>query len=92
MKPNQVKVSEIRTGVQHAIRVAGGQVALAKRLGVSQQAVSEWLRRGWVPLLRAREIEIIYGIPREKLVDPRFAGYFDPPAADLVKDDSDGEA
>lgn len=58
--------------VAEAIAAAGGtQLRLANVLGVKQQAVSLWLKQRWVPLLRAKEIESLYGIPRERLVNPR---------------------
>lgn len=58
------------SGVDQAIKQAGGQVALAKHLGVSQQAISLWRRQGWVPLKRINEIEAQFGIPRIELVNP----------------------
>lgn len=39
-----------------AINLAGGQTALAKKLGVKQQTVYWWLNRG-LPLKRVIEIE-----------------------------------
>jgi DNA-binding transcriptional regulator YdaS (Cro superfamily) len=66
-------------GIAQAIRAAGSQQKLAKRLGVSQQAISAWLERGWVPLRRAQEIETSLGISRAKLIDPRIADLVDLP-------------
>jgi DNA-binding transcriptional regulator YdaS (Cro superfamily) len=66
---NNQGVMESR-GIDTAIRHAGGQVALAKQLGVSQQAISIWRRQGWVPLRRVSEIEVQYGVPREELLNP----------------------
>ena len=65
------------TGIAWAISQAGGQVQLAERLGVTQQAVSVWLRRGWVPVRRALEIEAEFGIPRAKLISKRLADLVD---------------
>lgn len=59
------------TGIARAITAATSQAALASALGVTQQAVSRWLKRGWVPRDRAREIENTYGVPRATLVDPK---------------------
>lgn len=66
------------SGIELAVRATatpespnGSQEALAQKLGVSQQAVSEWVRRGWVPLKRAVEIEMLLGVPRAQLVNPR---------------------
>lgn len=67
------------TGIADALKQAGNQVALAERLGVSQQAVSIWLRRGWVPVRRALEIEAQFGIPRARLISPRLADLVDLP-------------
>lgn len=70
---NTIEVHELRTGIAHAVVLADGQRQLAIALGVSQQAVSSWVRQGWVPLSRAREIEVLYGVPRSTLVNPRVA-------------------
>lgn len=59
--------------VSAAVTTAGSQANLASQLGVSQQVVSKWLRRGWVPTRRAVEIEHLYGVPRQKLINPRLA-------------------
>ncbi|OXE36630.1 MAG: hypothetical protein CGW95_06570 [Phenylobacterium zucineum] len=57
--------------VKHACEVAGGQAVLARRLQVSEAAVSTWVRRGWVPLRRAAEIELKFGVARQRLINPR---------------------
>lgn len=69
------------TGIFDAVRLAGTQDALADKLGVSQQAVSIWLRRGWVPLRRAQEIEALLGVTRARLINPRIADLVDLPEA-----------
>lgn len=57
--------------VQEAIDAAGGQAQLADALGVSQQAVSQWLnKKRWVPPRRAQEIEALYGVKARRLVNP----------------------
>ncbi|WP_370663872.1 hypothetical protein [Massilia violaceinigra] len=38
---------------------------------MTQQVVSKWLRRGWVPLRRANEIEARFKISRARLVNPK---------------------
>lgn len=78
MESNLVTVSEVLTGIQAAIRQAGGQVDLAKALGVSQQAVSLWLRRGYVPPRHIVQIETLYGVPRARLIDPKIANLLAP--------------
>lgn len=55
--------------VARAVQAAGNQAKLAEQLEVSQQAVSKWVRRGWVSPSRAREIEMLYGIPRQDLMN-----------------------
>jgi DNA-binding transcriptional regulator YdaS (Cro superfamily) len=62
---------EQASGISKAIEAAGSQHALAGELGVTQQAISRWLLRGWVPRRRAMEIENQYGVPRATLVDPK---------------------
>lgn len=57
--------------VWEAAEKAGGAPALAKRLGVSPQAVREWIKYGYVPPRRAQEIELAYGIPRGDLLSPK---------------------
>lgn len=50
------------------------QQELADRLGVSQQAVSTWLRQGFVPVGRVVEFETQFGIPRNLLIKPSLRG------------------
>jgi len=65
--------------VDLAITAAGSQVKLAEALGVKQQAISIWRRRGWAPVARAQEIEAHYGIPRAQLLKPRLRDLVDLP-------------
>jgi len=58
------------SGIADAVMIAGGQSKLAQTLGVSQQAVSKWVRRGWVPLRRAGEIEQRFKVNRARLANP----------------------
>jgi DNA-binding transcriptional regulator YdaS (Cro superfamily) len=59
------------TGIADAIVAAGNQAELAAALGVTQQVVSRWLRRGWVPIRRANQIEERFKIPRGRLANPK---------------------
>ncbi|WP_370662737.1 YdaS family helix-turn-helix protein [Massilia frigida] len=59
------------SGIADAVIAAGTQSILASQLGVTQQVVSKWLRRGWVPLRRASEIEARFKIARARLVNPK---------------------
>lgn len=65
------------SGIADAINMAGSQAELANTLGVTQQSVSIWLVRGWVPLRRAQEIEAQFGIPRGRLINPRVMALID---------------
>lgn len=60
------------TGIDKAVESAGSQAALADLLGCTQQAVSKWQSRGWVPLKRAKQIALASPIPLKELVDPAF--------------------
>lgn len=79
MLTKRTEMSEIaqKSGerAQHLARVVemagGAQEDLAAALGVSQAAVSKWLRRGWFPLPRAQEVETLFGVPRHLTADPR---------------------
>ena len=62
-----------KSGIARVIEMAGSQDALASQLGVSQQAVQKWAKRGYVPPGRVVEIEAQYGVPRRDLIDRRLA-------------------
>lgn len=59
------------SAVLTAIAKAGGPTAMAKALGVTPQAVWDWRAKGYVPLARAKEIEMQFGIPRGDLVSAK---------------------
>lgn len=65
-------VFETDSGVAVAIKRAGGQEALGRALGVSQQAVSGWLKCGWVPFARVEEIAKLCQISPRRLANPKF--------------------
>lgn len=56
--------------LKEAIQRGGGIIKFAKSMGVSHQAVYNWMRRGWVPLDRAVSIEAVFGVPSESIMDP----------------------
>lgn len=60
------------TGIERAVEMAGGQGPLGASLSppVSQQAISKWLTRGWLPADRAVEVERIYNIDARTLLSP----------------------
>lgn len=67
-------------GITAAIEAAGGQVALAEALGVTQQEVSRWKVRGFVPEHRVVEVEQATGVPRGRLIDPALMELITPPS------------
>lgn len=69
------------TGIAVAVERAGTQAKLAQQLGVSQQAVSQWIEQGWVPLRRAEQIEGLFTIPRSRLLDPEIVKLVTAPPA-----------
>jgi DNA-binding transcriptional regulator YdaS (Cro superfamily) len=77
-----MSVTTSKKGVFAAIQAAGGQAKLADALGVSQQLISKWLRRGWVPLHRAQEIETQFGVARARLLNPRVLDLVDLPGVE----------
>jgi TorA maturation chaperone TorD len=68
-------------GLQQAIRVAGGVTELARRIGISQPSVSNWVR---VPSERVVSVEAATGVPREVL-RPDLYGAPDAAAPDEVE-------
>jgi DNA-binding transcriptional regulator YdaS (Cro superfamily) len=59
---------EVTEGLRRAIRNAGGQAALARRLGVSQQLLSGWVTGAKrIRAERVLKIEKETGIPRHEL-------------------------
>lgn len=73
------------TGIEKAIAALaerdtlarpGGAEVLAERLGVSQQAVSGWKAKGWVPAGRAKAISDMTKVPMRELVHPNIAELF----------------
>jgi hypothetical protein len=67
------------TGIEQAVSKAGSQMHLAARLESrfpekphpSQQAVSQWVRQGYAPKDRAKEIAEITGVPFQRLLSPK---------------------
>jgi DNA-binding transcriptional regulator YdaS (Cro superfamily) len=58
------------TALDRAAEAAGSWGDLARKLGVSHQAMYAWRKRGHVPPNRALEIEVLYGVPARELVKP----------------------
>jgi len=59
-----------KTGIQQAVEAVGDQSALARLLGVAPQAVQSWVDKGFAPVGRARQIELVAKVDRRLLVDP----------------------
>lgn len=58
----------LETSAAAAVRAAGGQAALARKLGISQSTVSTWLRRGnELPAKFVIPVEQAYGVSRHEL-------------------------
>jgi DNA-binding transcriptional regulator YdaS (Cro superfamily) len=53
--------------VERIISAYGGAAALARRIGISRNAVSQWREKDHVPVERVLEIEKITGIPRHEI-------------------------
>ncbi|MDN7894521.1 YdaS family helix-turn-helix protein [Burkholderia cepacia] len=55
------------TPIQRAAQAAGGQSALARKLGCTPQSVSKMCATGRVPAERVLSIEAATGVPRHEL-------------------------
>ena len=61
------------TGFDLALSAVGGNASrLARLAGVSPQAVAQWKRTGYIPLVRVFHLSKVLGIPKSKL-NPLFA-------------------
>lgn len=59
------------TGIERAVLAAGGSHAdLASVLGVTRQAVQQWVTQGYAPRDKIVEIAKRYKIARADLADP----------------------
>lgn len=72
------------TAIDTAIERGGGIVRFAKAMGVTHQAVYNWKTRGWVPPGRAVAIESIFGIDRDRLMNPDLVRAINAPAANIL--------
>jgi DNA-binding transcriptional regulator YdaS (Cro superfamily) len=57
-------IGDREAGLVEAINISGSITALAKKLGISPQAITLWKR---IPSNRLLQIEEVTGIPRERL-------------------------
>lgn len=63
---------ETRDSIGRASRPSG-RVVLAERMGVSVQAVDKFVRQGYLPLERAKQVAGWYDVPLRELVKPDIA-------------------
>lgn len=54
---------EAKKAIVRAIEAAGTQRNLAQTLGITDQAVSQWVKDGCVPLNRIKEVSRVTGVP-----------------------------
>ena len=64
-----------------AIERGGGIVRFARGMNVTHQAVYNWRKRGWVPPERAVVIEAVFGIERDRMMNPDLVRAVNTPAA-----------
>ena len=79
---NRKKIKMNKTGIVDAVAHAGGQQMLALAIGTTQQNVSSWVSRGWVPIRWIIPVEQATGIPRERLIEPRLIDLVKPKVFD----------
>lgn len=58
------------TSLQMAVAHIGGQVVTAKKLDVTQQCISRWVRKGFAPFAYARALSLLSYYPAIDLIDP----------------------
>lgn len=56
-----------RDALLEAVMAAGGQARLARAVGVSVQAVHQWLSKGRVPVERASKVSEVTGVSKHRL-------------------------
>lgn len=56
-----------REALEEAVRLAGGQARLARAVGVTVQAVHQWLSKGRVPVERASKVAEVTGVSKHRL-------------------------
>jgi DNA-binding transcriptional regulator YdaS (Cro superfamily) len=61
------KIRPQEAALIHAVNQAGGQSALARKLGIAPAAISRWVRQGRVPPLRVLSVEAATGVSRTAL-------------------------
>lgn len=75
--PNTSPPGAARSGMDEVVSIAKTQEAVAELLGVTKQAVQQWVARGYAPPGRVVELEAQYGVPRARLLHPQLASLVD---------------
>lgn len=65
------------TAIERAVEKVGGQSSLARKLGLTPQAVQKWCACGSIPLDRVLDVEAATGVSRQDLCPEFFRA--DPP-------------
>jgi DNA-binding transcriptional regulator YdaS (Cro superfamily) len=63
----KAKIAPQAAALVHAVNEAGGQSALARKLGIAPAAINRWVRQGRVPPLRVLAVEAATGVSRKAL-------------------------
>lgn len=77
---NMLSDAKQYSGILDAVVSAGSLSKLAQELGVSFQAVQQWVAQGYVPMGRIPEIESLYGVSRETLMNPKYTDILSKPS------------
>lgn len=62
-----------KEAIERAVKNVGGQRAMARLLGCTQQAVGNWIAKGRLPAERVVAVEVVSGVPRHQLRPDLFA-------------------
>jgi hypothetical protein len=57
--------------VTAAVMANGGPAAVSRDLGVTYQAVVNWMHQGWAPSARAVRMEQLYGVDCKPMLSPK---------------------
>jgi DNA-binding transcriptional regulator YdaS (Cro superfamily) len=82
---NMLASAKQYSGILEAVVHAGSLTKLASELGVSFQAVQQWVAQGFVPMDRIPEIESLYGVPRVDLMNPKYSAILAAPSFTQVQ-------
>lgn len=61
------RITPQQAAIIHAVDKAGGQSALARKLGIRPQAVQKWCAAGRIPPTRVLAVEAATGVSRKAL-------------------------